>query len=202
MSTDSFSLLRDLPNLPGRPVGAASVDWFRQQIHALLGGTPLRPIRDILEPNRVHLKSPQSVRFPLGKLYMFLYDAKGKYDLPYWDRFPLVFIIKFTPDGFIGINLHYLPPRMRAYLFQQLQTLKIGDIPERARLKVTYDIIQSVSRYRFALPAIKRYITSHIRSRMFEIPDTDWEVAIHLPTEMFQKTTRTKVWGETRRKIQ
>ena len=44
-----------------------------------------------------------------GEMYMFYYDAKHKDTLPYWDRFPLVFPFSKVKDGFLGLNLHYLP---------------------------------------------------------------------------------------------
>ena len=49
-------------------------------------------------------------RTNVGKMYMFFYDAKYKDTLPFFDIFPLVFPIEFYSEGFLGINLHYLPP--------------------------------------------------------------------------------------------
>ena len=57
-------------------------------------------------------------RFELGKMYMFMYDRpKGKDKLPYYDYFPLTICVKRYPTGFMGVNLHYLAPRYRHYLW-------------------------------------------------------------------------------------
>jgi len=42
-------------------------------------------------------------------LIEFIYDAKYGEILPVWDRTPLVIIIQDLKDGFIGLNLHYIP---------------------------------------------------------------------------------------------
>ena len=48
-----------------------------------------------------------------GHMYMFEYKAKMRW-LPYYDRFPLVYVIKTAGKGeFWGANLHYLPPKKR-----------------------------------------------------------------------------------------
>src|SRR4051812_30598339 len=58
----------------------------------------------------------------IGTMIMYFYDAKLKDVLPYWDQFPLVFPIEIYDDGFLGINLHYLPPMLRAKLMDALYT--------------------------------------------------------------------------------
>jgi len=53
-----------------------------------------------------------------GKLYLYAYDAKNKDTLPVWDKFPLILCLgsKVAKNGnllFYGLNLHYVPPRVR-----------------------------------------------------------------------------------------
>ncbi len=55
-----------------------------------------------------------------GRLYMYAYDPKMKKELPYYDRFPLVFPFSKTQDGFIGLNMHYLPYPLRVGLLDKL----------------------------------------------------------------------------------
>ena len=63
-----------------------------------------------------------------GKLFCFYYDPKGKDDLPYYDRFPLILVLEKYNDGFLGLNLHYLPIRYRvAFLDKLLQYAKLDD---------------------------------------------------------------------------
>ena len=62
-----------------------------------------------------------------GHLYMFEYKAKMRH-LPYYDTFPLVYVIKSTPTEFWGANLHYMTPKKRVMAVQRLLEGRI-DIP-------------------------------------------------------------------------
>lgn len=145
--------------------------------------------------------SRNSRRF-VGKMYMFLYDPKLKQQLPYYDRFPLIFILEIYKDGFLGINLHYLPPIMRLKLFNRLLHIANNrSFDETTRLKLSYETIKNFSKYRYAIPCIKRYLTSHIRSRMRCVPGDDWVIALFLPTESFKKKSMEVVWNDSRKII-
>ena len=50
---------------------------------------------------------------------MFFYDPKFKKTLPYYDTFPLVLPLETYNDGFLGINMHYLPIPLRVNLLDQ-----------------------------------------------------------------------------------
>ena len=45
---------------------------------------------------------------------------KHKETLPFYDSFPLVIIIGKAKGGFLGMNLHYLPPTLRAKFLDAL----------------------------------------------------------------------------------
>ncbi len=141
--------------------------------------------------------------FPkIGKLYSFWYDPKLKEKLPYYDSFPLTFMIGKYPDGYLGINLHYLPPDLRSGLFNQL--LKITNTPtmnEKSRLVVSYDILNSAARFKAFEPCIKRYLHNHIQSPFLEISPVYWEKVIGLPLQRFDKKSTASVWKDSRSKI-
>ena len=46
----------------------------------------------------------------IGSMQMFFYDPKHKETLPYYDKVSFVNYIKTRKGGFLGLNLHYLPP--------------------------------------------------------------------------------------------
>ena len=92
-------------------------------------------------------------------MYTFFYDPKTKKDLPYYDRFPLIFKIKNVSGGFLGINMHYLPPQLRARLMDALYPLVTNrKYDETTRLRLTYDVLNSAAKYRFFKPTIKKYL--------------------------------------------
>ena len=55
-----------------------------------------------------------------GHMYLFEYDAKFAKKLPYYDSFPLVYVIKSTRREFWGMNLHYMSPKKRAWVVKRL----------------------------------------------------------------------------------
>ena len=66
-----------------------AVDWFRKRA---LEVNRTQPQRFFASMGRDH--------FPmLGNMYSFRYTAKHHNKLPYWDRWPLIFLADFPRDG-------------------------------------------------------------------------------------------------------
>lgn len=138
----------------------------------------------------------------LGRMVMFFYDPKLANELPYYDQFPLVIPLEIYNDGFLGINFHYLPPLHRARLLDRL--LAIYDdkhLDERKRLIISYNLMYQYARSAVFIPCVKRYLYSHLKSRLFLLEPSDWEIAILLPTERFQKARKTRVYAESMIKV-
>lgn len=136
-----------------------------------------------------------------GYMYMFLYDPKYKDVLPYYDTVPLVLPFNKTPDGFIGINLHYLPYGARFRLLGDLKQLASDrKINEFTKIKISWQILNSSSKYLAATTCVKRYLNAHLRSRFLKVNFEDWETAAMLPVEGFRKTSKNKVWKDVKGK--
>ncbi len=138
----------------------------------------------------------------IGRMYFYYYDPKTKDSLPYYDRFPLVIPIERYPDGFLGLNLHYIHPKRRIILLDKLSTiLNNRDYDETTRFKISYDFLKRASRIYEATPCIKRYLSSQVQSRFLEITAEEWDIAAMLPVESFAKATARKVWSESEDKF-
>lgn len=133
----------------------------------------------------------------VGEMYFFAYDPKHKQTLPYYDIFPLVFPIEYYDDGFLGINLHYLPLNYRAKLFDTLGKLKTGNYTESTRLAISYQALKSMGN--LWKPCIKRYLAAHVRSDFIQVKGNEWEWALFLPAEGFQKMSAQEVQRESLR---
>lgn len=134
----------------------------------------------------------------IGKMYCFFYDAKHKKTLPYWDKFPLIFPIEFYNDGFLGINLHYLPPVTRAKLMDALyRTASNKKFDSSTVLQISYSILKGSARYKAFRPCVKRYLATHVVSKFVFINPKDWDKCLLLPSERFQKKSKQFVWGES-----
>lgn len=136
----------------------------------------------------------------IGRMYFFVYDPKHKKTLPYYDTFPLIFPIQYYDDGFLGVNLHYLDIRTRSALFSQLQSLASNQrYNDNTRLKISYNILKGLGD--LYKPCVKRYLMSHVRSQFIFIHPSEWEEAIFLPVESFEKAPVSRVWRESRKMV-
>lgn len=175
----------------------SSVNWFRRQAKQATVSTTA-----LLKGDVERLKTDLN-RTDVGSMYMFFYDPKHKQTLPYYDRFPLIFPFKFTPDGFYGINLHYLPHTLRARMMDALYPLVSDDNFDRStRLKgLSYDLLNGSSKFKWFRPCVKRYLNRHVRSRFVFVEPSEWDIALFLPVEKFQKASKEQVWRDSRRVI-
>lgn len=138
----------------------------------------------------------------IGNMYMFSYNAKTQADLPYWDRFPLIFPIELYRDGFLGINLHYLSPVLRAKLMDVLYTTRSNSKYDNTTvLRINYGFLNRVSRFRAFRPCVKRYLFGYVNSKFLYVKPTEWDMALMLPTERFVGTTKGRVFAESNQKI-
>lgn len=176
-----------------------SILWFREQVKNLRN--PVRLSREIIREQQ-----RKQGRIVLGNLYFFAYDPKYADKLPYYDIFPLVLPLKRLPDGFLGINFHYLPPVLRAGLLDALLPLATmdddGEGIERLRITAkTYDMLASSRRFRAFLPCLKHYLYEHMGTRPLKVFPNEWESALFMPVERFQKKNKNTVYKDSVRKI-
>ena len=82
----------------------------------------------------------------IGSMQMFFYDPKHKETLPYYDRFPpLSIILKPAKGGFLGLNLHYLPPILRAQFLDALMDNVTSKKSEDAKFQLTTRLLAGTS---------------------------------------------------------
>lgn len=167
-----------------------SKNWFQQQANLLRNS--------VINTKQLFKEQKLVTRIIPGKLYMFYYDPKLKNELPYYDTFPLVFPYSSTPDGFIGLNMHYLPCFQRVQLMTKLlQFANTKNFDESTRIKYSWQLISGVSKFKMAEPCIKQYLKTNVKSMFIEIPGSDWHTAMMLPVEKFVGSTKSTVWGES-----
>lgn len=134
----------------------------------------------------------------IGRMFMYFYDPKTKDTLPYYDQFPLIIMVGPAEKGFYGLNLHYLSPRARAVFFDKLMERMNNDkFDSSTRIKLTYDFLSATRTLREFQPCFKRYLFKHIVSKTVEVPPTQWETALFLPTDSFVGDDRRAIWRES-----
>jgi hypothetical protein len=179
-----------------------SLKWLVQKVATLRNplaiSVPMTKEKGRFVPKGASPQPNVTKKFRIGSMYFFAYDPKGKNELDYYDKFPLVLPLESYPDGFLGLNLHYLPMRYRIYFMRKLMPRAVlNDDNEIMRLRISYEMLDASRRYKEFRPCVKRYLYSHIRSRILAVEPEEWDIAMYLPVQQFKKAPASKVWKES-----
>ena len=159
-------------------------DWFRDKA----SGTRATTGRLISSSDNVVAK-PE-----VGGMFLFGYDPKHKKTLPYYDRFPLVIPVDEAEGGFVGLNMHYLPLQQRAALMDALyKTVSDQRYDEKTKLRLSYSILKGASRFKGFKPTMKRYLASQVKTRFIKIEPVEWDIALFLPLQRFEKASAARI---------
>ena len=142
-----------LQNILNRVGGQVNEDFFRQQLIQELGSTNFDD------------DAADTGGFTPGQLYFFTYSAQTKQ--PYYDMYPLSYVIEYQKGGFLGCNLHYLRLNQREELAMSL--------------------LNNSAQGAIAAPrrTLHKYLYSGVRGQPYRIPETEWSDVAQLPTEKF-----------------
>jgi hypothetical protein len=186
-----------------RSLSRQSYTWLKSKI-ADLKKTNIKAndISRTLVNDKSRYVNKEDNRFNLGGLYFFYYNPLTKRELPYYDIFPLVIPIETYSDGFLGLNLHYLPLNYRVLFLNKLKRFAVLDKNnEIKRLQISYEILNASKKYKEFKPCIKRYHKTNIRSKIITVQPGEWDVAMALPVQQFVKESAVEVWDDSVQKI-
>ena len=162
-------ILQNILNKAGG--GLINGDWWRTQLLNELG-----------EPN-IDVDFSDTGGFAPGKMYFYQYGAITE-KLPYYDKYPLTYVIRIEGDGFLGCNLHYV---------------RLTQRDELAKSLLNNSAQGSVSVPRRTL---HKYLYTGVKDIIFPIPEDEWSDVAQLPTEEFIDmrgiaVPRNKVYSKT-----
>jgi hypothetical protein len=110
--------------------------------------------------------------------------------------------LKRESDGFIGLNLHYLPIKHRVVFMKKMMPLALrNDDDEIKRIKITYSILDASSKYKEFRPCIKKYLYPHVKSKILAVEPEEWDIATYLPVHQFKKEQAKNVWQDSLNEI-
>lgn len=96
-------------------------------------------------------------------LMLYGYKAKYREELPFYDKYPLAFVLDVSPKSFFAINLHYYTPSQRIGIVQSLAENKIPRFEKGAH----------------------KYLLSEVRTPYLHLAQQEWETICMLPLEEF-----------------
>lgn len=148
-----------------------SLNWFYTYIKKNFSKVHMSQIKN----DGVYVSYPK-----VGQLVTYRYDPKHKATLPIYDTFPLVLITSVEGYAWRGINLHYVPPRIRMWMLMELARIADAQMTENQRLKVTYNTVRSFLK---SVGYIKMYLADHLYSPILNLDYYSWEMVAFLPTQ-------------------
>ena len=132
-----------------------------------------------------------------GFMYLYAYDPKTKDTLPYYDKFPLILCFNITAKGWYGINLHYLAPKIRQSIFEELlKTLNNTKFNDNTKFKLSWAQLSSLSKHRYIKHACKQYLFSQLVTPICKVDPKYWEAVTFLPIAQFEKASPQSVWKD------
>ena len=136
-----------------------------------------------------------------GQIFTFSYHAKHADTLAYWDRFPMMIFLDINKHShLLGLNLHYLPPPVRAKILGSLvSVITAKKLRHDTKLKITYAMVKSIKEYKPLQFAIKSYIPANIAGKMVRMQPSSWNHAIFFPSELFVGASTRQVWADSKR---
>jgi hypothetical protein len=185
--------LEDLLRRGGKPLEdkkRGSVEWFFRVVRGI------RKEKDEKGTPKTRTGYTTKSGELVGQMVMFSYDPKHKDTLPYYDRYPVVVPLSLDSDSMLGLNLHYLPPRVRLAFVRALEELAEETNGVR-RLRISYGIVKSAKALAYYAPCIKRYLHGHVRSQIVNIDDREWEQACLLPIARWVGANEQQVWSDS-----
>jgi hypothetical protein len=146
-----------------------SLPWYKSTLKSLAANIQKEPARmneqEKFDSISALVNQDQNVNrrrvFP-GHLYFFDYKAET-IDLPYYDKYPLVYVLKTEGGAFYGANLHYLEPKKRLIVINKLDK-GVVDIPR---------------------VIIHKYLYKRCKSLFLDLAKQEWVTASALPVEDF-----------------
>lgn len=159
-----------------------SKDWYRDRVFEKSPDQIITEERSDEIGDVLIRDTNRTTTFPmLFNLMFYKYRAITRKDLPYYDKYPLAFVLEMDARSFFAVNLHYNSPEQRIGLVNSLLEDKIPKFRKGAH----------------------KYLISEVRSPYLILAQQEWQTMCLLPVEEFVRDLggveipirSEKVWG-------
>lgn len=185
--------LRDKVHKDAKKETKLSWDWYMRNVRA---AADRMSAQKFLGDNIAHQIDKKGVT--PGTMISYFYSPKYKDTLKIYDTFPMVLPFSISEDGksFYALNMHYLHPMVRAGLLEKLmQYISDDKLGPNAKIEASWSLLKSAAGSDIANHCVKRYLFTHIKSKVIVIPPKEMKYVIWLPLERFQKGSNETAWG-------
>jgi len=170
-----------------------AMDWFRREVGRNFNNVRMaRMMRD-----RTMFKQ----KLEMGQMFLVNYDAKHKDTLPIWDKWPLIipfnsYKAKNGANIILGLNFHYLPPKLRLVAFRALLKFRNEKRYRKStRLQFDWQVVSALSEHELFKKAVHAYDANHFKSMFVKIPAQSWTSVLFLPLARWEGGSNQKAWS-------
>lgn len=168
-----------------------SIDWFKDSIQQIINKVNNN---SKINTNKIFEKDS---RPSIGEMYLYAYDAKYKNILPFFDMFPLTIPVEMYTNGFLGVNLHYLPPMARAALLSQLKKYATNNkYNNNTKMLLSYELLKKYAdQFSGVESCVKKYLFGQVRSSFHKVHPMDWDKVVMMPIQRWVVNPNKKYAG-------
>ena len=141
-----------------------SREWYRQELYQASPKDIITEERSDEVGDPLERDANKLTTLPrLFSLMFYEYKAKWRKDLPFYDKYPLAFVLSVEPNYFFALNLHYYSPEERMGIAASLASNRIPKFRKGAH----------------------KYLLSEVRSPYLHLAEQEWQTMCLLPVEEF-----------------
>lgn len=175
----------------------SSIKWFSTKIQKIKNETKGKINPESNSTKKTILnesKSSKTFRFKKpGYMYFFQYVPPNAKQLPFYDEFPIILSLGFTANYAIGINLHYLPPRIRLLFALQITKSMVDAKNDISKVRIGSLLAnKTIRKYIYALS--EQYYYAGIRSKIKLIGPKEFMIMSFLPMQKFKKKQSPQIY--------
>lgn len=144
-----------------------------------------------------------------GRIYSFIYNIKSDDN----DLVPVVYFIKYIVDEnkikrLIGININFIPPKIRVKIFDKItriyspfidragRIIETGKPKGQPQLTVTFDILSNILKGSGFEFAIRSYAVDRITKKPMIVSYDEWWKLLYLRPKMIRKVNPDKIYSD------
>lgn len=128
---------------------------------------------------------------PMCKIVLFKYNAQMGNSFGYWDKYPLVIIVRPFEDHYFGFNLHYINREGRIKIIDTMnRIIQHGNNNRQYTFKLLYAFLDSLVKAGIAGQSYKNYKYQNMESKFVVIDPKYYGMVANLPLAQLKENKK------------
>ena len=158
-----------------------ALTWLSNEIENMPNIVFRREIKENKDGKEPELLTKKLEIPPLAELVLFKYEASVGNLSGYWDKFPIVLVVRLFEDHFFGFNLHYFDKKERSKIIGALLRLHGKVLNKKEMYRVIYPFLDSLVKVGIYNSAYKNYSYRNMKSEFVTINVSHYKLVSNLP---------------------